>query len=858
MPDLLERLQQALADRYHIERELGAGGMATVYLAQDLKHDRDVALKVLRPELAAVLGAERFLAEIRISARLDHPHILTLIDSGRTDGFLWYVLPYVRGESLRARLEREHQLPIPDALAITKQIAGALDYAHRQGVIHRDVKPENILVQEGEAVLTDFGIALAVREAAGPRLTETGRSLGTPQYMSPEQATGARGLDGRSDVYALGAVLYEMLVGEPPHTGATAQVVIAKLLTERPTQVRVLRDTVPEGIDTAVAKALAKVPADRFTSAEAFARALESTGATARATRRWSRSAVLALGVSLLALVAAGLWVVSRRAGRSAAAAYPNRTQITFTGNASWPALSPDGREIAYVLSDCSNGPCRYGIEVQDLAGGGSRRLVDDAAAIGRLSWSPDGRFLLVLGRLRSGGGSHLVPILGGGPRYLWPGFASFTPQGDSLLLTGGDWWVRVATLDGEPRDSFEVQHHGGSGLGPAVALRGGRWVAVAFGTAVGGQTSIVDRHGMEQDRLATGLQAYELPRVSDGELWLDFSSNISHGPLVRVPLSFARGQFGAARDTVLDHNGAGFDVAPDGRMIAYVDGAYQYNVWTLGLDETLKGRFAPRNRLLSSTALAVALLSPDASRVLVSRTQGSRVTLSVLPWGGGPEVNIRSGTAVKAFATWTPDGLVAYALEEVSGLRFVAADPGTGATVRSLTVRDSSTGAYDEFAALADSGWAWVPGSRRVVRVQYPGDGIPRDLAVPDSGLVVGLQAAPDGRRLGIEAIVPGSLAVYQVVLPEGRVTRLASFRPQSNGDASWLADGGLLVFAEQRNPSVALYRVHGSGRVDTLGTVPGSFAFFQSALDGQHVVITTRDIQSDIWVARRSAPQR
>ncbi|HEY5219896.1 MAG TPA: serine/threonine-protein kinase, partial [Gemmatimonadaceae bacterium] len=215
MPET-SNIPTALSDRYVIEREIGSGGMAVVYLAHDKKLEREVALKVLRPELGAVLGAERFLTEIKISARLDHPHILTLIDSGDAGGLLYYVLPYVRGETLREKLNREHQLGIAEAIAITKQVASALDYAHRQGLVHRDIKPENILLQEGEAMLTDFGIALAVKEAGGNRLTQTGLSLGTPQYMSPEQATGDRGIDARSDVYSLAAVLYEMLAGEPP------------------------------------------------------------------------------------------------------------------------------------------------------------------------------------------------------------------------------------------------------------------------------------------------------------------------------------------------------------------------------------------------------------------------------------------------------------------------------------------------------------------------------------------------------------------------------------------------------------------------------------------------------------------
>ena len=284
MPELQSRLQVALADRYRIERELGAGGMATVYLARDLKHDRQVAVKVLRPELGAVLGAERFLAEVRITAGLDHPHILTLIDSGEADGLLYYVLPFIRGESLRDKLARDQQLGIDEALAITRQIAGALDHAHRQGVIHRDIKPENILLHEGEAMLADFGIALAVKEAGGNRLTETGLSLGTPQYMSPEQATGDRQLTARSDVYSLAAVCYEMLAGEPPVTGPNAQAMVAKLMTERPVSLRVVRDTVPEALDLAVQKALAKVPADRFASAGEFVHALETARAAPQKT----------------------------------------------------------------------------------------------------------------------------------------------------------------------------------------------------------------------------------------------------------------------------------------------------------------------------------------------------------------------------------------------------------------------------------------------------------------------------------------------------------------------------------------------------------------------------------------------
>jgi tRNA A-37 threonylcarbamoyl transferase component Bud32 len=252
MSEQSSRLAVALADRYAIERELGAGGMATVYLAHDVKHDRKVAVKVLKPELAAVLGAERFLNEIKVTANLQHPHILPLHDSGEAEGFVYYVMPYVEGESLRAKLEREKELSIEETVEITKAVASALDYAHRHEVIHRDIKPENILLHEGQPVVADFGIALAVSAAGGARLTETGLSLGTPQYMSPEQAMGDRELDGRSDIYSLACVTYEMLAGEAPYTGPTAQAIVAKIVTEEPRPVAQSRKTVPAHMDLAI------------------------------------------------------------------------------------------------------------------------------------------------------------------------------------------------------------------------------------------------------------------------------------------------------------------------------------------------------------------------------------------------------------------------------------------------------------------------------------------------------------------------------------------------------------------------------------------------------------------------------
>jgi serine/threonine-protein kinase len=281
MTDLSDRLSAALADRYRIERELGAGGMATVYLAHDVKHKRKVAVKVLRPELAAALGADRFLREIETTAQLHHPHILSLHDSGEAGGFLFYVMPFVEGESLRDRLDREKQLSVDQAVRIAREVADALSYAHSRGVIHRDVKPENILLASGHAIVADFGIAKAVSAAGGTSLTETGLTVGTATYMSPEQAAGEQDLDGRSDLYSLGCVLYEMLAGQPPFTGPTLESVVRQHIAAEPRAITVLRPAVPADVAGLLARVLAKTPADRFSPAAAFAEALELRGRTA-------------------------------------------------------------------------------------------------------------------------------------------------------------------------------------------------------------------------------------------------------------------------------------------------------------------------------------------------------------------------------------------------------------------------------------------------------------------------------------------------------------------------------------------------------------------------------------------------
>jgi len=395
--DITSRLAAALADRYAIERELGQGGMATVYLAQDLKHNRKVAIKVLKPELAAVLGGERFVQEITTTAQLQHPNILPLFDSGEADRFLYYVMPYIKGEALRDKLDRETQLGIDEAVRITTEVADALDYAHRQGVVHRDIKPENILLHDGRPMVADFGIALALSAAAGGRMTETGMSLGTPHYMSPEQATADKDVTGRSDIYSLASVLYEMLTGDPPHVGSNAQQIIMKIVTEQAQPVTKLRKSVPPNVAAAVAQALEKVPADRFDSAKAFAEALANpsftsmTVAGGRAVVPSSRRAVAIPVLAAIAIVATALaaWGWFRESPQPAVAQFDVRvtgsSALASAGNGASLAIAPDGSRFVYVASDSGR------LYVRDLGQLRSRALSARGFAP---FFSPDGKWV--------------------------------------------------------------------------------------------------------------------------------------------------------------------------------------------------------------------------------------------------------------------------------------------------------------------------------------------------------------------------------------------------------------------------------------------------------------------------------
>jgi tRNA A-37 threonylcarbamoyl transferase component Bud32 len=784
----------ALADRYRIERELGAGGMATVYLAHDLKHDRKVAIKVLRPELAAVIGAERFLREIKTIATLQHPHILGLIDSGEVNGTAYYVMPFVEGESLRDRLHREKQLPINDAVRLATEVASALDYAHRHGVIHRDIKPENIMLHDGSALVADFGIALAVSSAGGSRMTETGMSLGTPHYMSPEQAMGEREITARSDVYALGCVTYEMLSGDPPFTGSTAQAIIAKVMTEKPVPPSKMRDTVPEDVEDAVLTALAKLPADRFGSAKEFALALggqpdgRPAGRSPRrrtSVRQTSRVRILLLGVAIAALPALAFAAGRLSFGRTEPSGvdYVQRTYRDEAINVA--RFAPDGKTMVYsAVADSSMSelfvirpdypaPVSLGLagaHLLSISSKGEMAVLLDAQFI---------RHRFFQGTLAR------VPIGGGAPREVLDSVreADWSPDGTQLAI--------IRNVTGRDRLEYPIGkvlvEHSGYLSDPRVSPDG-KHVAYAehpWRWDNRGVLKIVD--------LAGKMTAVSPEFVSlEGSAWLPgghqavFSARKDNALAV-----FALGISGGFR---LVLSGAGNltvqDVLPDGRMLLTRDDA-PYRLMLRGLHSShetdaswLDGSFAPK---LShdGSLLAFSNGGVDAGvtyDVMLRKTDASQVA--------------RLGEGVPA--GFSPDGKWVLAFVPSSPPRIMVYPTGTGAERRIDVGPYESIGSADWFPdaqSILVCGNHVGEASRCYVHPIGGGAGT----AVTPAGIGVGF-VSPDGRSVAAFGPSTGHW-IYPVA--GGSPRAIPGLRLTENV-VRWSTDGRALIVGSVSSRSV------------------------------------------------------
>ncbi len=661
MPEVTSRLSTALANRYRIERHLGAGGMATVYLAEDLKHKRKVALKVLKPDLAAVLGAERFVQEITTTAGLQHPHILPLFDSGEADGFLYYVMPYIAGETLRDKLDRETQLGIDEAVRIATELADALDYAHRHNVIHRDIKPENILLHDGRPMVADFGIALAVSAAAGGRMTETGLSLGTPHYMSPEQATAEKDLTNRSDIYSLGVVLYEMLTGDPPHTGSSAQQIIMKIVTDEARPVTELRKSVPAGVAFAIAKSVAKLPADRFASAADFATALTDGGTMAAAARSASAvpisrvvpptSRLVWRVVPWAIAIAAVAWAMgsagSSDAGRVASFVRLPRVPL-YTDPSGILAVSPDGSHLAYVAIG-QQGQQLFVHAMDEL----EPRALPGTGGAEEPTFSPDGQWIAFLTNLEL----QKVPITGGAPVFIaevlgnqrgahWgdDDFVVMAPNVNGGLL-------RVSADGGMPDTLIWPDREAGETAfrWPEV-LPGGRAVLYTDGGSLDEMRVMVyDLESGDRHQLASGMR----PRYARSGHLLYVTPG---GVINAVPFDPDRLEVtGAARSVaegvlVEAGGGAEYDISDDGVLVYFQGGSDASELVTIdqnGSERMLLGE--ARNYVGVS-------YSPTGTMVAVAVAADAATDIWVYDLALGTLARRTFGRE-NTYPSWSPDG---------------------------------------------------------------------------------------------------------------------------------------------------------------------------------------------------------
>ena len=891
MPDLLERLTTALGDRYAIQSEIGRGGMAAVFLAGDLKHHRKVAVKVMHPDISSDVATERFLREIEIAAGLTHPLILPIHDSGQADGLLYCVMPFIEGESLRDRLLREKQLPVGDALRFTREVAEALGYAHEHGIIHRDIKPANILLQHDHALVADFGIARAVEQAGGARITHTGVAVGTPAYMSPEQGTGEADLDGRTDIYALGCVLFEMLAGDPPYTGVTPLAVIKRHALEPIPHVRTVRASIPDSVEHALTKALSKVPADRYRTAPEFAAAL-SPDLAHRPTSRRVILRRLTNAVLAIALLVGGAWLsgLLRTGGQatsdSLATPEYQGVQVTHDGHVRAAAISPDGGRLAY----CTDSWDEARIVLAELAPLGDSRTVAEIYGCGdEIVWLPDGSGVVaeatVLGQL-----DHLaryvISLPGGAPRRVQCGdgvdYFAISPDGSKCASNARqDKHILVGPLDASmPIDTIQIE--GEYDYLKVVDWLQGHRLAFETGSPPGsGTVWTIDLDGGDPESAITVDNPFSWRWSQDGSTLYYQVSGYDTFDLLRLAVTLG-GRRSGEPEHLLTTSSESIAISPiNGRGLVTVRGTDRSRLVRVSADSTA----SPPTSLLTSITDWI----DDWITFSVSN-DGKWVAYDAEQWimkkpveGGTPDRLSREGLS----PAWSPDDrYVAYAAELRDTLRMWITRPDRSAwptMIRgeALSGIFTSWGGRRLFAihrsmsniqVLEDlSAWnieqqEWLPfenvmeqdtdprrGVRASARYLLPNDSVgvqilrllPRP---PDGrGLLVYWARTLDGSRATDSTAYWGN---WLVSLDGVTQTRLSG----QGMPVGWTDDGeGYYVKSWEPVATLNLHSIVG-GEPTPIMTLPGDLSFceLRHGTDPQELVCQESEADFDVWLVQ------
>ncbi len=878
-----DRLVTALAGRYQVERTLGQGGMATVYLAEDLRHHRKVAIKVLRADLSASVGAARFLREIEIAAQLQHPNILPLLDSGDAGGLLYYVMPYVEGHSLRERLRRGGELPIGEAVRLLVEIVDALAYAHAHGVVHRDIKPDNVMLTGRHALVADFGIAKAVSEASGDHtVTSMGVALGTPTYMSPEQAVADPHVDQRADIYAIGVLAYELLTGTTPFHGVTPQQVLAAHISQAPEPLRKHRPGVAEPLEAAVMRCLEKRPADRWQSAGELLAVLEPlatpSGGTAPsevrmpASRLPLRPVAIGVGAALVVIVVlVGLWRVTRTVPPSLAIG--RSEQLTSApGLEIAPAISPDAKLVAYAAGNST----RMRIYVQPIGGGRTIPLSDDSTAVeSEPRWSPDGTRLLFLSR----GGVSVSPAFGGASTPVIAGAggndvttAAWSPDGSEIAFVRGDTVYRAASSGG----GTPTRIGSGSELHSCAWSPNGTWIACVshnavsvspgpnFGNLAPSAILLFPARGGDAVMIAEPTELNQSPVWGREANRLYFLSN-RDGPrdVYAVELSSSGEVRGAPVRLTTGLNARSFSLSADGTRLAYDVYSSRSNIWSVPIPTggvtTIDGA---TQLTFGSQVIESMSVSPDGKWLLYDSNLRGNADIYRIPIGGGDPEQLTSSAADEFAPSLSPDGTEVAYHSWRTGTRDIEVKPLDGGPVQVVTNSPAQEsypvwspdgkrlaftdqiGDYSSYVATRGAGGTWSIGPR-IDSLSYP-------------------DWSPDGRWLAGAVLMPGSGAsvataytLYQ--LEDGTRRRLfpaGTDGPRFGISVKWAPDERTLyVKSHDAAGTTALWSLSvdgGTPRLLVRFTDPNRQSSRSDlATDGKRFYFAIEDRQSDVFVA-------